>query len=261
MSEPTSENGISYSGEIQYLEAALDDQKARLVSLRSAMDSFKPLPMEAFAATRDSELARLKAINKPENWASVEEMNDRNFDFEASEQWQFYRRFEREFPSALVTCTLTAHALCEATINANLAIGLHFSGKAALFNTLENNKLEEKWSSAPLAFCDRYQFPRGGLMYSTLKELVAVRNSLTHQKIHLRDAEGITVTAPRRKIPIAMEANDRLKLQRFLALPHALQAHFLMQICETKYQFSCANILRHDPFDKSSGDDRMKAVK
>lgn len=257
MAEPTS---ITYSGGIAYLRYALDEHSRSLCQLRMAMDSFVPLPMEAFAEKRLAEIHRVKAINPPENADQIEEMVNRDFYIGYSPELQFWQRFEKEFPAVMVMITLTSHALCEAVINADLAIGLHYVGKSKLFSVLEKSSLLDKWTSAPLKFNDLYKLSKSGKMFETLKALCKLRNTLTHQKIQLQNENGETVYAGNQAGTISMEPKDRLQLGCFTILPYALQAHMLSQLDGTPLARFLDNILKNTGKQTESGEALLNAV-
>jgi hypothetical protein len=78
-----------------------------------------------------------------------------------------------------------SHALCEALINAIMAIGLAKAGAPDLFPLIEKNEFKRKWLHGPKCFRPTYQFPHGTALHETLVNLAAKRNTFVHYKIEL----------------------------------------------------------------------------
>ena len=98
-------------------------------------------------------------------------------------------------------------------------------------------------------------------MFATLKALIKLRNTLTHQKIHLRDGDGMTVSKGNNAGGISMEPKDRIQLQRFIMLPYALQAHMVSQTNDQNLINFLNSILKDNQNKLKSGEAILKSVR
>jgi hypothetical protein len=141
----------------------------------------------------------------------------------ASKRVQFADSFSTRFFSHYVTVALLSHALCEAVINAILAVGLTTAGSHALFPDLERKDLKEKWSVGPKSFSPSYRFDKGTSLFETLKELATRRNALGHSKIRL-SVDGALVLEGSRFGRLAFH-DGVAWMWRFFSLPYDLLEH------------------------------------
>ena len=110
---------------------------------------------------------------------------------------QFTSQFMERFTAEQVAITIIAHALCEAIINAILAIGLSSRGQEDLFPLLERSSLKDKWTIAPRTFLPAYALSKSDIQYyKALSVLCKKRNALVHSKITLRDEDSSTCDSP-----------------------------------------------------------------
>jgi hypothetical protein len=80
---------------------------------------------------------------------------------------------------------MLSHALCEAAINAILALGLTQINSQELFAGVEKKNIIYKWLDAPKILFLNYELPKGTALFGTLKYLTAQRNSFVHSKIQV----------------------------------------------------------------------------
>lgn len=145
---------------------------------------------------------------------------DKQLEFFASPDFQFYDRFEKEHTNQFVTVILLAHALSEALINAVLAIGLADAGATELFPLLERTEFKEKWLYAPKSFARDYKFPEGSALHETLVMLTRHRNALVHLKIDLT-VDGSRVLKGT-EFEREQYADERQWMRRYFSLPYDL---------------------------------------
>ena len=136
------------------------------------MAAFVPKPIEEYHVKRGKEVERLKRLNPEAPVEELEKLINREIDFVASDKWQFHERFDQRQMTEYVIITMLSHALCEALINAILAIGLAENGATDLFSIIEKADFKNKWLVGPKSFYPEYEFPRGGGIHETLVSLV-----------------------------------------------------------------------------------------
>jgi len=190
------------------------------------MATFVPRPLSAYAEYRASEIASLGQLNPEKSEALLAEFVDRQISLGFSPGMQFLKKFDDRFMTEYVTVALLSHALCEAAINAILAIGLAHVGSADLFPLLERADVKQKWLFGPKSFAPSYKFPRGTGLYETLTYLTRQRNALVHYKIKL-DVNGATVLDGS-KFQRRPHAEETRWLRRFFSLPYDL-AHYAQE--------------------------------
>ena len=223
-------NSFGHTAHYTYIDAALRSRWPGFLELELEMDQFVPRPLSDFAERREAELERLRVLNPESPIERLAIGVDRGIAHAASYQWQFYARFDERHMSEYVTVVLLSHSLCEALINAALAIGLANAGSPELFSLVERADFKQKWISAPKSFYPAYKFPRGTALYESLVHLAKQRNSLVHHKIELKlngtkvlDGSGFERKA---------YAEEMRWLRRFFSLPYDL-AEFLHQQIQT----------------------------
>jgi hypothetical protein len=135
--------------------------------------------------------------------------------------------------SQYITVAFMSHALCEAAINAILAIGLVKHGSEELFTVIEKAGIKEKWRVGPKCFCPSYEFPPGTALFATLNHLTGRRNALVHNKIHLH-VGGKKVLEGSKFERLSFRDNIRW-MRRFFSLPYDLAAHARIQMEETNW--------------------------
>jgi hypothetical protein len=175
-----------YTAHYTFLDEALRSQWEGFRALEAEMLSFVPKSTDDFAAFRETEIERLRVLNPS---ASVEELAtevNRHIQNLAEPGWQYHKAFDRRHMTCYVTVMMLSHALCEALINAVLAIGLASAESEELFLMLEKVDLRQKWEFGPRLFAPAYRFPKGTALNETLVRLIQQRNAISHSKIDLQ---------------------------------------------------------------------------
>lgn len=216
----------SHTADYTYLDVALRSRWGPCLALSEEMAAFLPRPLSDYAEYRASEFARLRQINPEKSDELLAEFVDRQISLGFSPGMQFLNTFDGRFMTEYVTVALLSHALCEAVINAILAIGLAHSGSADLFPLLERSDVKQKWLFGPKSFAPSYKFPKGTGLYETLTYLTRQRNALVHYKIKL-DMNGATLLDGS-KFQRKPHAEDTRWLMRFFSLPYDL-AHYAQE--------------------------------
>lgn len=215
-----SSKNLSHTAHYTYIDEALRARWETFRALEAEMAAFVPRPIDEFIPHRDSEIERLRKLNPD---APVEELAsfvERQVRFLASRDWQFHERFGQRHMTEYVTVVVLSHALCEALINAVLAIGLANSESAELFPLLEKADFKQKWLSAPKSFAPAYSFPRGTALHESLTMLCRQRNALVHHKIELKvDGAKVLEGSGFERTPYTEELRW---LRRFFSLPYDL---------------------------------------
>ena len=175
----------SHSATYAYIDEALRSRWEGFCLLEKEMASFKPKPIEQYHSARDEEVERLQILNPTASVESLLEHVNRNIEYIASEKWQFHECFDQRLMTEYVTVVMLSHSLCEALINAIIAIGLAEKGATDLFTLIENAEFKRKWLIGPKSFYPEYEFPVGTGIHQTLSLLVKDRNALMHSKIEL----------------------------------------------------------------------------
>lgn len=85
---------------------------------------------------------------------------------------QFWKRFSDRLMTMQATITLLSQALCEAEINAILAVGLYEKGLADQFAKIEKSDIRTKWLEHPKKFCPSYELKKDAELYVTLDHLI-----------------------------------------------------------------------------------------
>lgn len=179
-----------------------------------------PRPLEAFASYRTDEIERLQVLNPTQSAEQLAAFVDRQLSLGASPDWQFHGRFDKRHMTEFVTVTMLSHALCEAVINAVLAIGLAHIESADLFPMLERADIKQKWLHGPKVFAPQYRFPVGSALHESLTELSRLRNTLVHHKIELT-VEGSTILEGSRFERKGYD-EERIWIRRYFSLPYDL---------------------------------------
>jgi hypothetical protein len=219
----SSEN-YSHTAHYTYIEGALQARWQSFVALEAEMAAFIPRPIADFSDERDKEIARMCELNPS---APVEEMIafvEHQISFRASHDWQFCSRFDGRHMADYTAVVMVAHALCEALINAVLAIGLAQAKSPELFELIERADFKQKWLIGPKVLAAEYSFPRGVGMHEALIMLARQRNALVHHKIEL-EIDGTKVLEGSDFVRRPHDEEQRW-LRRYFSLPYDL-ADFL----------------------------------
>ncbi len=134
-----------------------------------------------------------------------------------------------------VLVTILSHALCEAAINAILALGLTQINSQKRFAEVEKKEIQkrfaqvekeeitEKWLFAPKIFFPNYDLPKGEALFGTLKYLKKQRNALVHSKIRVDQGDKkILKGSELDRRPLAQNIEW---MHRFFSLPYDLSEH------------------------------------
>lgn len=220
--------GFSTSADYFHLDVALKSLWPAFLDLIAEMDDFVPRPISDYAEERNRELQNMRSMNPTQSDESFANYVDKRITLAASEQVQFVERFSSRFMTQYVLVATISHALCEATINAVLALGLAHTNCQELFSVIEKADIKEKWRVAPKSFSPNYELSAGTALFETLKHLTSRRNTLVHNKIHVRDGESIIIKGSKFE-RLTFEENVRW-MRRFFSLPYDLSEHATHQL-------------------------------
>jgi hypothetical protein len=226
--ENESQLTFSHTADYSYIEFALKARWAAYEQLAAEFDNFVPREIADFSEYRTSELARLKELNPTSTEASLLELIDGQIAARVSLPMQFHLKFSDTIMSEYVTIAFLSHALCEAVINAILAIGLSVANAPELFEMLERSDIKEKWCVGPKSFHPPYVLPKDGSLFQTLQHLTRQRNALVHYKIEL-EMRGKPVLRGSRLERGSLK-EQLAWIGRFFSLPYDLAAHVRQEI-------------------------------
>jgi hypothetical protein len=184
--------------------------------------------LSEYEDARQKQLEHLRGLNPTAPDESLIKLGDDQFIFISSERFQFLSRFSDRFMTQFVSVALLSHALCEAAINAILAIGLVKHESQELFSLLEKAEIKEKWRVGPKSFFSPYEFNPGTALFETLNQLTKRRNALVHSKIHLQIG-GETILKGSKFERFSVQENIQW-MRRFFSLPYDLVAHASNQV-------------------------------
>jgi hypothetical protein len=174
-----------YSADYKVIEHALMTRAKSFVALGKEMAEFKPRPIETYDKDREAWIRHMQNANQSMPPDQISKFADDQIRLASSERMQFLKSFSDRFMAEEVSITLLAHALCEAVINAVLALGLSESGRHATFSLIEKADVKEKWTVAPKLLHKGYDLPKGHHLYGRLNSLCKRRNAFVHHKITL----------------------------------------------------------------------------
>lgn len=215
--------GMEHSMEYHYIDIALKARWPVVSQLLADMASFQPRPAEDFEEERAEMLRRILELNPGSTVDSIAEIVDGQMHHRLDPAWQFHLRFMDRFMGEYVTVCMLSHALCEAAINAILAVGMASVRSHELFKLVERAEILDKWCVAPKALDPAYQLPRESAMFDTLRQLTKQRNALVHHKIEVsidgkKFMEGSGFPH--------QSTQERIRwLLRFFSLPYDLAAY------------------------------------
>lgn len=211
---------FSHTMEYQYIDQALRSSWGEFQVLESEMEAFQPQSIESFESYREKEVERISALNPGTQRCEIEQLVFRQVEHLASPDWQYRQAFDARLMAQYVTTVMLSHALCEALINAILAVGLAQSNTIDLFSVLDKADFKQKWLTAPKAIDPSYEFPKSTALYESLVKLAKQRNALVHHKVqlHVNGVKALDGSGFERK-PYGEELNW---LRRFFSLPYDL---------------------------------------
>lgn len=223
MSSIVEQSSYCHSADYKIIESALKARWVPFTNLCQEMKDFVPRALSDYANEREAELNRMIEINPNGDHENILNWVNSQIDYFAKPEVQFSFRFGGRLEIEYVTVILLAHALCEAAINAILAIGLGKREIEDIFSVLDRVDICEKWRVAPKVLVPTYELKRGEALFDTLSHLTKVRNSFVHYKISL-DIGGKNILQGR---PIKKQSfkDDVMWLERFFSLPFDLLEH------------------------------------
>jgi hypothetical protein len=213
-----------------HLDAALKSLWTQFLKITEEMNAFVPRPLTDYEDERKSKLVHFQKLNPTHSVDSIEKFVNDLVSFNAQERVQFVNQFSDRFMGQYATVALISHALCEAVINAILAIGLAQSKSHELFSILEKVDVKEKWRIGPKTLRASYELKPSFALFETLSYLTKRRNALVHNKIHLR-VSGKTVLEGSKFERLSFEENTRW-MRRFFSLPYDLCDHASVQLSD-----------------------------
>lgn len=217
-SSSTAGTSLSYSAAYSYLDEALRARWPGFVALRGEMQAFVPRPKSDFAIERAKIREQLVSVGVTGDL--LETMTDKQLEGIAAARVQWFVKFHQRHTTEYVTVLMLSHALCEAIINAILAIGLAERAVPELFDIIERAELKQKWTTSPKAINAEYDFPKGHAISETLSKLIRQRNSIVHSKISLTIGSKLVhkgVEFERETVP-----KEVAWIERFFSLPYDL---------------------------------------
>ncbi len=211
------------TADYEHISVALKSFWRPFSELLIEMDSFVPRPLSDFDVERKRWAENTKRLNPHMTDEEIRMDVERRVESAGDAEWQFFGRFSDRFMTMYVTVTLLSQALCEAEINAILAIGLHENGLADQFKKIEMAGLKKKWREYPKLFCPKYELEEESGLYKTLDHLVEQRNAWMHHKIRLTVGEEEILEGSRLQ---RVSYRERVSwLKRYFSLPYDLAAY------------------------------------
>jgi hypothetical protein len=220
-------NEYTATAEHEHLSVALKSFWNPFNELLNEIDSFVPRPLSDFDAERKRWFENTKKLNPHMSDDEIRIDVERRIESSGGAEWQFYTKFSDRIMTMDVTITLLSQALCEAEINAILAVGLHQNGMADQFAKIERADLRKKWLEHPKKFCPKYELSRDSELYKTLDHLIEHRNAWMHHKTHLSVGnETIIEGSELQHVSYQVRINW---LKRYFSLPYDLAVHAYSQ--------------------------------
>ena len=237
----------SHTAEYWFIELALAEHARSFGVLDGEISSFQSLPIESLQSKKREMWDRIRPLNTDAPAEELTRFIDSQVAAGCSASTQFYHQFLERFAAEAVAITILSHSLCEAIINAILAIGLSAQGQDNLFKIFEPSNLKDKWTIAPLVFLPKYLFPKTGTLYESLSVLCTRRNSYVHSKITLRNNDNSVLIAGSSAASVSIDPAGRAWLKRFLHLPYELHSHVCAQTEDKSLRFRMSHLLGNKP--------------
>lgn len=190
------------------------------IDLEEEMKAFQPRTLESYHDLYMTEVSRIAALDPKRGQSAIEHLVNERIKFQAQPNWQFQEAYDDRIMGQYVTVVMLSHALCEALINAILAVGLAKTKSTELFAVLDKVDFKQKWLTAPKVLDSTYEFPKGIAMYESLVKLTKQRNALVHHKVQLH-VDGVKAFngSGFERLPYDKECSW---LRRFFSLPYDL---------------------------------------
>lgn len=226
--EQRAEYSYSVTADFTYIEGALKARWEPLQALARDFASFQPRTLEDYVQPRLTELTRLRALNPDAPESELLRLIDGQIEAALAPGRQQTTRFTDPIMAEYVTVAFLSHALCEAMINAILAIGLTLEGAADVFPLLERADIKEKWVSGAKAIDPSYTLEKSSALFQSLQRLTRQRNALTHYKVELEIGGEVKIQGSRlQRAPLS---EDLDWIHRFFSLPFDLVDHARQQL-------------------------------
>jgi hypothetical protein len=206
-----------------YIDVALKSLWQPFTDLAVEMESFAPRPLSDYDGERQKLFEHYQRLDPTASVESLTNIVDRTIETKASDRAQYSDKFSNRFMTQYIMIIFQSHALCEAAINAILAIGLVEHGCQELFTLIEKADIKEKWRIGPKSFHPSYEFHSGTALFETLNHLTKQRNALVHYKTRLH-VDGVKVLDGSKLERLSFQENIRW-IRRYFSLPYDLVAH------------------------------------
>jgi hypothetical protein len=231
----------NYSGQIEYLDSAVQNEISRFESLLDEMRSFQPLNAVEMRAKLESGHQGMKALNSEANWKNFIDSQLKSC---IRPGFQFKMNFYKKFGSEAITAIILSAALSEAVINASLSIGLYVTNRYDLFEMLEKNDLKLKWLVGPKLLVPGYKIPKSGKLYEQLQFTVKMRNAFLHHKLTIDSEQSNFRAKGSPNFGVAMNEDGYGTILDTLKLPYALHTNLLDQMSDSSLQRAIGHVLQ-----------------
>lgn len=243
----------SFTAQHIHIEDALAEGARHFDVLEREIRAFTPRSLDDFAAERERRLQHMLQLNPTSSVEDITHLVDQQFQFVSSPEYQVLNKFYNRWAAAHITLTTLSHALCEASINASLALLMAHRELAQTFPLVERSPLKKKWTLAPKLLEPSYELPADSVLVRDLSQLIADRNALAHSKISLNYNGKDVLKGEEAHISLDGESADRL--WRFAALPYKLQSHLEERLRTTENFFAVRGLLHRRAPERSAGSD------
>lgn len=220
---------LNTSAEYRHLDVALKSLWPAFVQIKEDWNTFSPRLISDYDNERNILFQHLRDMNPDLSTESIANSVDRQIKFAATEQVQRSDQFSGPLMTQYVLVTMLSHALCEAAINAILALGFAQTNSQKNFSTIEKKNIIEKWQDVPAEeFSPNYELKTGTALFETLKYLTTQRNALVHSKIRVN--HGVEKNFERSKSGRRPLVEKIGWMHRFFSLPYDLSEHARSQL-------------------------------
>lgn len=180
------ELSYSYTADYMYIDRALKARLEPLAELEAEVAAFAPQKVEDLATYRETEFVHLRTLNAEKSDVELYQYIDSQIaTFASSPQLQLHIRFGDRVMAEFITIALLSHALCEASANALLAIGLSLLDRSEHFPRIERKNIIWKWQQGLKEFQADYDLSNSSELFASLLRLTNQRNEFVHYKVKL----------------------------------------------------------------------------
>lgn len=215
------------SAEYVHLDVAFKSLWPAFLQIKEDWNTFSSRPISDYNNEGNILFQHLRGMNPDHSDESIASFVDGQINFAATKQVQYSDQFSGPLMTQYVLVTMLSHALCEAAINAILALGLIQTNSQELFAGVEKKNIIDKWLDAPKILFPNYELPKGTALFGTLKYLTAQRNSFVHSKIQVNYGVEKNFKRSKGHRPL-IEKIDWM--HRFFSLPYDLSEHARSQL-------------------------------